>query len=380
MKKIANTRIVFDRRNTASKKVAAPVYIEVTFDKVRNFYNTGVKVRKDQFRNDRVCNCGQQIEYNNRIDIVRSTIVDYINTKLENGEVFTLEGLKEYMNNNSVISNKDSFLAFMYKRIYERKISDGTKKGHLSIYNVLKRWGRIRDFSDITQGNVLLWNELSIQNAVKTKAIYNYHKVLKLYIREAKLFGYIKENPYDTLHFKRYESSERRFLSEEDLDKFKKVRLIEPPLIKSRDCFLFQCYTGLAYVDMCNFDFENMARIVDGAYRVKNERVKTGNKYNITLLPQAIGILKKYDYHLPIQEMHVYNRNLQAIQYRAGIEQRITSHVGRHSFATVCLNNNIPIEVVKEFLGHKDIKTTAIYAKILDKTVNKEFDKLKNVF
>ena len=380
MKKIANTRIVFDRRNTASKKVAAPVYIEVTFDKVRNFYNTGVKVRKDQFRNDRVCNCGQQIEYNNRIDIVRSTIVDYINTKLENGEVFTLEGLKEYMNNNSVISNKDSFLAFMYKRIYERKISDGTKKGHLSIYNVLKRWGRIRDFSDITQGNVLLWNELSIQNAVKTKAIYNYHKVLKLYIREAKLFGYIKENPYDTLHFKRYESSERRFLSEEDLDKFKKVRLIEPPLIKSRDCFLFQCYTGLAYVDMCNFDFENMARIVDGAYRVKNERVKTGNKYNITLLPQAIEILKKYDYHLPIQEMHVYNRNLQAIQYRAGIEQRITSHVGRHSFATVCLNNNIPIEVVKEFLGHKDIKTTAIYAKILDKTVNKEFDKLKNVF
>lgn len=380
MKKIANTRIVFDRRNTASKKVAAPIYIEVTFDKVRNFYNTGVKVRKDQFRNDRVCNCGQQIEYNNRIDIVRSTIVDYINTKLENGEVFTLEGLKEYMNNNSVISNKDSFLAFMYKRIYERKISDGTKKGHLSIYNVLKRWGRIRDFSDITQGNVLLWNELSIQNAVKTKAIYNYHKVLKLYIREAKLFGYIKENPYDTLHFKRYESSERRFLSEEDLDKFKKVRLIEPSLIKSRDCFLFQCYTGLAYVDMCNFDFENMARIVDGAYRVKNERVKTGNKYNITLLPQAIEILKKYDYHLPIQEMHVYNRNLQAIQYRAGIEQRVTSHVGRHSFATVCLNNNIPIEVVKEFLGHKDIKTTAIYAKILDKTVNKEFDKLKDVF
>lgn len=119
---------------------------------------------------------------------------------------------------------------------------------------------------------------------------------------------------------------------------------------------------------------------MDGAYRVKNERVKTGNAYNITLLPPAMEILKKYGYHLPIQEMHVYNRNLQAIQYRAGIETHISSHVARHSFATVCLNNNIPIEVVKEFLGHKDIKTTAIYAKILDKTVNKEFDKLKNAF
>ena len=104
MKKVANTRIVFDRRNTASKKIAAPVYIEVTFDKVRNFYNTGIKVRKDQFRNDRVCNCGQQVEYNKTIDIVRNKIVDYINTKLENGEVFTLEGLKAYMNNNSAVN------------------------------------------------------------------------------------------------------------------------------------------------------------------------------------------------------------------------------------------------------------------------------------
>ena len=380
MKKTANTRIVFDRHNTASKKVAVPVYVEVTFDKVRNFYNTGIKVKKDQFRNDRVCNCGQQVEYNKRIDIVRNTIIDYINTKLENNEAFTLTGLKEYMSNNSVVGRKDAFLSFMYQRIYERKITDGTRKGHLSVYHVLKRWGRIKDFSDITQGNILLWNELSITNAIKTKSIYNYHKVLKLYIREAKLFGYVKENPYDTLHFKRSESSDRRFLSIDDLDRFKAVKLTEQPLIKARDCFLFQCYTGLAYVDMCNFDFERMAKEVDGAYRVKNERVKTGNAYNITLLPPAMEILKKYEYHLPVQEMHVYNRNLQAIQYRAGIEQRITSHVGRHSFATVCLNNHIPIEIVKEFLGHKDIKTTAIYAKILDKTVNKEFDKLKNAF
>lgn len=144
MKKIANTRIVFDRHNTASKKVLAPIYVEVTFDKVRNFYNTGVKVKKDQFRNDRVCNCGQQVEYNKRIDIVRNTIIDYINTKLENNEAFTLAGLKEYMSNNSIASRKDAFLSFMYQRIYERKITEGTRKGHLSVYHVLKRWGRIK--------------------------------------------------------------------------------------------------------------------------------------------------------------------------------------------------------------------------------------------
>ena len=131
---------------------------------------------------------------------------------------------------------------------------------------------------------------------------------------------------------------------------------------------------------MAHFNFEEMAKFVDGAYRVKEERVKTGNKYNITLLPPAMDILKKYDYKLPVQCMQVYNRNLQAIQYRAGIETRCSSHVGRHTFAVICLNNNVRIEVVKEFLGHKDIKTTAIYAKIVDKTVNKAFDNLKNAF
>lgn len=380
MKNIASTRIVFDRRKTATKKISAPVYIEVSYGSSRNFYNTGIRVRKDQFRNDKVCNCGQQEEYNDRIDIIRNTIIDYINAKLENGEKFSLTALREYMDDKGAASKKNSFLTFMYNRIYERKISEGTRKGHLSVYHILKRWGRIRDFSDITQGNIMLWNELSITNAVKTKSIYNYHKVLKLYIREARLFGYVKENPYDVLHFKRYENTDRRFLTIEELELFKSVRLTESPLIKARDCFLFQCYTGLAYVDMCNFDFGSMARMSGGAYRVKNERVKTGNKYNITLLPAAMEILERYDYKLPVQAMQVYNRNLQAIQYRAGIEKRISSHVGRHTFATVCLNNKIPIEVVKEFMGHSDIKTTAIYAKILDETANREFDKLKSVF
>jgi len=380
MTKIAVTRIVFDRQKTATNRKTAAIYIEVSYLGRRNFYNTGIKVKKNQFKFDRVCNCGHQKEYNERIDTVRGMIIDYINAKVEDKEVFTLDGLKEYMDDNGCTLNKNSFLTFMYNRINERQMAEGTRKGHLSVYHILKRWGKIKEFSDINTRNIMQWNDLSVKNAVKTKGIYNYHKVLKIYIREAKLYGYIDKNPYDVLHFKRYESMDRRFLTIEELERFKGVRITERPLIKARDCFLFQCYTGLAYVDMCNFDFETMVRLEDGAYRVRNERVKTGNKYNITLLPAAMEILEKYEYKLPVQTMQIYNRNLQTIQYRAGIEKHISSHVGRHTFATVCLNNKIPIEVVKEFMGHKDIRTTSIYAKILDKTVNKEFDKLKNVF
>ena len=380
MKTIPNTRVIFNRHKTATRKNTAAVYIEVSYQSKRKFFNTGIKVKINQFRNERVCNCGHQKEYNERIDTIRSSIDDFINLKIENKEIFTFDALKEYLENNGCTLQKDAFLAFMYKRIYERQISEGTKKGHLSVYHVLKKWGKIKEFSDINQRNILLWNELSIKNAIKTKSIYNYHKVLKLYIREAKVFGYIENNPYDVLHFKRCECAERKYLSSDEFDAFKAVELKETPLIKAKDCFLFQCYTGLAYTDMVHFNFKKMAKFVDGAYRVKEERMKTGNKYNITLLPPAMDILKKYDYKLPVQNLQVYNRNLQSIQYRAGIETRCSSHVGRHTFAVICLNNNIRIEVVKEFLGHKDIKTTAIYAKIVDKTVNKAFDNLKNAF
>ena len=70
----------------------------------RNFYNTGIKVKINQFRNSRICNCGHQKEYNERIDTIRNSIDDYINAKLENNEVFTLDDLKEYMENNGCAS------------------------------------------------------------------------------------------------------------------------------------------------------------------------------------------------------------------------------------------------------------------------------------
>ncbi len=104
MKTIPNTRVVFNRHNTASRTNTAAVYIEVSYQGKRNFYNTGIKVKINQFRNSRICNCGHQKEYNERIDTIRNSIDDYINAKLENNEVFTLDDLKEYMENNGCAS------------------------------------------------------------------------------------------------------------------------------------------------------------------------------------------------------------------------------------------------------------------------------------
>jgi hypothetical protein len=94
--KIAKTRIVFDRHNNATKKVAAAIYVEVSYNRVRNFYNTGIKVCSHQFKDGKVINCGQMAEYQDRINDMRSTIETYINDRIKEKETFSLDNLKKF--------------------------------------------------------------------------------------------------------------------------------------------------------------------------------------------------------------------------------------------------------------------------------------------
>ena len=137
--KIAKTRVVFDRHKKATKKVAASVYIEVSYDRVRNFYNTGIKVCAHQFKDGKVINCGQMAEYQDRINDMRNTIENYINDKMKAKESFSLDNLKKFMDGR-VFGAKDSFLRFMLARIYERPIAESTRCAHISVYNTLKHW------------------------------------------------------------------------------------------------------------------------------------------------------------------------------------------------------------------------------------------------
>lgn len=377
--KIAKTRVVFDRQHKATKKVSATVYIEVLYKRERNFYNTGVRLFSDQFRNGKVVNHGQMVELQRRINEMQSIIEEYINEKLKSKSEFSLEALKRFMDSRNADA-VNSFLRFMLQKIMERPVAESTRKGHISVYNTLKKWGRITQFSDINEENIMLWDELARKNAVKSKSIYTYHKVLKIYVREAKLLGFIKTNPYEYIHFKKDRPIGHRFITMEELQRIIDLPLFDKSLVNARKCFLFQCFTGLSYSDLVAFD-PSMLRTDGGKLRLRSQRKKTGEDYNITLLKPAVKILEDCNYTLPVQEMHYYNRNLQAIQLHAGISTRLTSHVARHTFATtIALKNKMPIEVLQKVLGHSSIKTTQIYAKVLQESVDDEFDKLDKLF
>jgi integrase len=149
-----------------------------------------------------------------------------------------------------------------------------------------------------------------------------------------------------------------------------------------RDIFVFQCYTGLAYIDAFQLQKADIKDGVDGNQWILSERQKTNSTARIPLLPKAIEILEKYKDHpvcikrgtvLPVSSNQKMNEYLKEIAALCGFPFTLNTHMARRTFgSTVTLNNNVPINVVKEMLGHSSVKQTESYAITEQATIGRE--------
>ena len=179
----------------------------------------------------------------------------------------------------------------------------------------------------------------------------------------------------------------RDFLSSDELDSISEKRFVSERLNQVRDVFLFSCYTGLAYADVNKLKRSEISTGIDSQKWISTTRQKTDTASRIPLLPVALDLLKKYeDYSacinegklLPVLSNQKMNAYLKEIADVCGIEKELTFHIARHTFATtVTLANGVSIESVSKMLGHKNIRTTQHYAKILDSTVSRDMDMLR---
>ena len=198
-------------------------------------------------------------------------------------------------------------------------------------------------------------------------------KIIQLAIDE----GYIQTNPF------KFKIQEEKVLHKPlSITQIEKIRnyLISRNggILRLRNvgyCFLFQVYTGLAYIDMKNLTRDN---IHDDMIIIN--RQKTNVRSIIPLLPFAKEILEMYDYNLPVLSNQKYNAYLKEIQDICEIPQTLHSHLARHTFATLLINNNVPLPVISKALGHSNSRITeSTYAQIQNKTIYQEIMKLKDV-
>ena len=167
------------------------------------------------------------------------------------------------------------------------------------------------------------------------------------------------------------------FLTDKERDLIEALELPEGRVIAAaRDMFIFQCYTGMAYADMMAFRLDKCQKDGD-VLTYSAPRVKTGVWFYIQILPKALAIAQKYGGSMPKVHNETFNKKLKDIAKEAGIAKKLTTHVGRHTFATWALRNDVPAERLRKMLGHRKIEQTLRYAKVLAEDVYAEFDKLK---
>jgi site-specific recombinase XerD len=276
---------------------------------------------------------------------------------------------------------RQSFIDFCRNRFENEGLAPNTVKDFTVVFNALEACGCLNTFADLTKANVMAWDAwLRLGNKRSDYTINGYHKKVKKYTKILWQLEMIESDPYQYVKFPKGSNKERNPLTEKELIKIRKLKCTGH-LERARDRFIFMAYTGLAFCDMDLFDFETMTEKRSDYTYIDGERLKTGSKFFTPILPPAMDVLKKYDYQLPKITNQKLNEYCHVIESLCQIHKPVTCHIGRHSFATLMLCYGFTLEEVKKMLGHKDIRTTQLYAKIsneiVEKAVNKKLKRLK---
>jgi site-specific recombinase XerD len=215
-------------------------------------------------------------------------------------------------------------------------------------------------------------------------------KTLRTVFKYAYANEYIKRDPFVNLPL-REKYVHRGYLTEEELRIICNKELHTNRLREVRDVFLFSCYTSLPYSDVLSLETKHIETREDGQKWIIKQRIKTGAMLRIPLLSEAQKLLINYTNHpdivnsnklLPVKSNQKMNAYLKEIAAICGIEKRLTSHLGRHTFATIALANGVSLEVLQTILGHSSLEFTKIYAVMLSSRVDREMKEFqsRNIF
>ena len=241
------------------------------------------------------------------------------------------------------------------------------------------------DHAFVTDYEFWLRSVRNCANNTAVKYLKNFNKIIKLCLAN----DWLDKNPFANYKSK-VKEVERVYLTEEEIQSIIEKDFKTERLSLVRDIFLFSCFTGLAYIDVKNLTKSHINYGIDGEKWIFTHRQKTESASKIPILPVTQMIIDKYENHpqcnnedklLPILSNQKMNAYLKEIASVCEIEKELTFHIARHTFATtVTLTNGVPIESVSKMLGHKNLRTTQHYAKVLDRKVSEDMKILKDKF
>ena len=242
----------------------------------------------------------------------------------------------------------------------------------------IKEYYHVSDISLKEVNHMFLHNfEIYLMTSCKCKenTTAKFLQRFRTIIIMAKNNGWIHIDPFANFKI-RFKKTDRGYLTQQEIDIIMRKKFATERLERVRDIFIFSCFTGLAYIDVKNLRQSNIRTSFDDGLWIIGKREKTGVNYNVPLLDTPKQIIEKYsgklpdEKVLPVMSNQKMNEYLKEIGTVCGIDKNLSYHLARHTFATLTLTKGVSIESVSKMLGHTNIKTTQIYARVTDVKVS----------
>jgi site-specific recombinase XerD len=394
----------YARQSRATVDGKTPIYMRVTVDKEHFDTTTKLYINPDQWASDfgKMKGAGEEAKrMNGMIDAFRIKVLDYQRELMTEGKPLTVQSLKNKW--FGIITERPRMLLEIFEHhnkqmrdLVNQEFSPLTLERYITSkkhtrdfmkwkYNVDDMNIKDLNYEFITDYEFWLKSVRKCDHNTTMKYLSNFKKIVNICLKN----GWLVRNPFLGYKMSKREI-ERPYLSQEELEAISLKTFVSDRVSQVRDIFLFSCYTGLAYADVQKLNRSEIAIGIDGEKWIFTHRKKTETSTRIPLLPPAQAILDKYKDHpqclnqdrlLPILSNQKMNGYLKEIADLTNITKKMTFHTARHTFATtVTLTNGVPIETVSKMLGHKNLKTTQHYAKILDKKVSDDMRILRDKY
>lgn len=359
------------RASKARKDGKSPIELSIIINGIRSIIALDRKIPYNKF-NPKTQTVRGDKEINEYLDVIRRKCftIETELIKIDKLDIDTFIHSFKY----GVPEKQDTLLKVYDKHneLYRQNVEVGKTKD-TAYYKYIRNRERLAEYllslgkediklKDITPSFVENFQNYclkTLKHNTTNKELKKLKRILEFAVKER----YIDVNPFRlTL---REEKIEYDVLSKDDIDFLLKFDIREDRLNKVRDCFIFQCYTGLAYSDMAQLTKDDITDDV-----IIKRRQKTDIQYVVPLLPVAKNILEKYNYQLPIISNQKYNQWLKFLGEITGIGKSLHSHLARHSFSCMLLNSGVDMKTISRTLGHSNSKITEhTYAFMNNKTV-----------
>ena len=377
--------LVFNRKKRLNKRGMALVQVEAYLNRKKMYFSTKIYLKPEQWDAKRKM-VKNHPNANVLIGMLYENIAAIEQTELglwQQGKSISLDLLKNSI--DKPLSNGRSFLTFFKEEIANSSLKESTRQNHLSTLELLQEFKKEVLFTDLTFEFVSSFDNYLQSKGYHLNTIAKHMKHLKRYINVAinKEYMDIQKYAFRKYKIKSIEGSHTH-LAPEELHKFENLQLTGryTRLQKTKDAFLFCCYAGLRYSDFTNLTSANIVEFHQETWIIYKS-VKTGMEVRLPLYllfeGKGIQILQRYKDDLnsffKLKDNSNINKELNILAGLAKIDKRVSFHTARHTNATLLLYNGANITTVQKLLGHKSVKTTQVYANIMDITVVRDLEK-----